>query len=77
MGAQFLSHYLTILDIKTIFSKHFIINGFHTHNFLTSIKRFLSNVCKTKKILLGYYQVFTPIYSSYLPVSFLSILIKC
>ena len=33
--------------------KHSITNGFRTHHFLTFAKRFLSNVCKTQKCLLG------------------------
>ena len=33
-----------------MFLKHSIINGFRTHNFLTLIKRFLSNVCKPKNV---------------------------
>ena len=42
-----------IKGIHKTFLKHAIINGFHTHHFLTLAKHFLSNVCKTKNCLLG------------------------
>ena len=42
-----------INGIHKMFKKHSIINGFHTHLFLTFAKRFLSNICKTQKCLPG------------------------
>ena len=44
---------LLINGTHKIFLKHSIINGFRTHHLSTFAKRFLSNVCKTKKHLLG------------------------
>ena len=40
-----------------MFLKHSITNGFRTHQFLTIAKRFLSNLCKTQKCLLGVFDV--------------------
>ena len=42
-----------INDTHRTFYTHSIINGFRTHHFLTFAKRFLPNICKTQKCLLG------------------------
>ena len=47
-----------INGIHKMFLKHSMTNGFRTHNFLTFTKRFLSNVCKTQKCLLGSNQLY-------------------
>ena len=43
----------SINGMRKMFLKHSITNGFRTHHFLSFDKRFLSNVCKTLKCLLG------------------------
>ena len=49
--------FLTFFFKHKTFLKQSITNGFRTHHFLTFAKRFLSNVCKTQKCLLGTYKV--------------------